>query len=167
MQSSFSWDWGPAFPTVGLWYYIFLNLRICNLPNSNFRHPVKLEAYNTVSIRDWWVGFERDEIQQLWKVDMKIHCETPDSGIDHAGTFTVTITDQQQVVQTLKQETVLTGDGNRQVSTPVISFVVPFSQVTASPSLFTGKVWTTHSRAGRDIAWSKLRPPPNLSGPVE
>ncbi|EFX88257.1 hypothetical protein DAPPUDRAFT_311672 [Daphnia pulex] len=111
MQSSFSWDWGPAFPTVGLW------------------HPVKLEAYNTVSIRDWWVGFERDEIQQLWKVDMKIHCETPDSGIDHAGTFTVTITDQQQVVQTLKQETVLTGDGNRQVSTPVISFVVPFSQI--------------------------------------
>lgn len=111
-----------------------------HLPNSNFRHPVKLEAYNTVSIRDWWVGFERDEIQQLWKVDMKIHCETPDSDIDHAGTFTVTITDQQQVVQTLKQETVLKGDGDRQVSTPVFSFVVPFSQVTASPSLFTGKV---------------------------
>ncbi len=20
MQSSFSWDWGPAFPTVGLWF---------------------------------------------------------------------------------------------------------------------------------------------------
>lgn len=21
MQASFSWDWGPAFPSVGIWYY--------------------------------------------------------------------------------------------------------------------------------------------------
>lgn len=78
------------------------------------------------------MGFERDEIQQMWKVNMKIHCETPDdSGIDHSGTFTVTISDQEEVVQTFRQETVLKGDGNRQVSTSVFSFVVPFSQVTA------------------------------------
>ena len=89
-----------------------------------------MEAYNSVSIRDWWVGFERDEIQQLWKVNMKIHCETPDSGIDHTGTFTVTISDLEQVVQTFQQETVLNGDDNRQVSTSVLTFDVPYSQVT-------------------------------------
>jgi len=21
MQSSFAWDWGPAFPSLGIWYY--------------------------------------------------------------------------------------------------------------------------------------------------
>ena len=61
---------------------------------------------------------------------MKIHCETPDSGIDHAGTFTVTISDQEQVVQTFEKATVLNGDDNRQVSTSVLTFDVPFSQVT-------------------------------------
>ena len=61
---------------------------------------------------------------------MKIHCETPDSGIDHTGTFTVTISDLEQVVQTFQQETVLNGDDNRQVSTSVLTFDVPYSQVT-------------------------------------
>lgn len=24
MQASFGWDWGPAFPSVGIWYYQFI-----------------------------------------------------------------------------------------------------------------------------------------------
>ena len=28
MQASFSWDWGPAFPSMGLWYLSFFNLII-------------------------------------------------------------------------------------------------------------------------------------------
>ncbi|KZS12421.1 Beta-mannosidase [Daphnia magna] len=111
MQSSFSWDWGPAFPTVGLW------------------HEVKIEAYNSVSIRDFWVGFERDETLQQWKVDMKIHCETPDFGIDHSGTFTVTITDGDQVIHTFVQETVLNGNVDREVTSPLFTFNVPFAQI--------------------------------------
>lgn len=23
MQASFSWDWGPAFPSVGIWYIVY------------------------------------------------------------------------------------------------------------------------------------------------
>lgn len=133
MQSSFSWDWGPAFPTVGLWYHFFWKL--CNSRRIHFifqRHEVKIEAYNSVSIRDFWVGFERDETLQQWKVDMKIHCETPDSGIDHSGTFTVTITDGDQVIHTFVQETVLNGNVDREVTSPLFTFNVPFAQVTFS-----------------------------------
>jgi hypothetical protein len=93
---------------------------------------VKLEAYNTVSIRDWWVGFGRNEAEGQWQVDMKIHCETPDSGIDHSGTFAITISDDeggQQVIKTYEQEAVLKGDANREVTSALISFVVPDSQV--------------------------------------
>lgn len=93
------------------------------------RHPVKLEAYNTASIRDFWVGFGRDVTQQQWQVDMKIHCETPDVNVDHTGTFTVTIKDGEQVIITHEQSAVLKGDINRESSTGVFSFIVPFSQV--------------------------------------
>lgn len=24
MQASFSWDWGPAFPSMGIWYFSYL-----------------------------------------------------------------------------------------------------------------------------------------------
>lgn len=89
-----------------------------------------LEAYNIVSIRDFWVGFERDETLQQWKVNMKIHCETPDVGIDHTGTFKVTITDGQQIVQTFMQETILTGNENREVTSSLLTLNVPFAQVT-------------------------------------
>jgi len=45
MQSSFSWDWGPAFPTVGLWYWVILPgfYRFhWYFPGSSRSHPVLL-----------------------------------------------------------------------------------------------------------------------------
>ena len=94
------------------------------------RYAVKLEAYDTVSSRDWWIGFGRNEVEQQWQVDMKIHCETPDRDMDHSGTFTISISDDGgQVIKTYEQVAVLKGDANREVTSAPISFVVPFSQV--------------------------------------
>lgn len=90
---------------------------------------MKLEAYNTASIRDFWVGFERDVTQQQWKVDMKIHCETPDFDANHTGTFNVIIKDGVQEIKRYQQDAVLKGDINQESSTEVFSFFVPFSQV--------------------------------------
>lgn len=88
-----------------------------------------MEAYDSVSIRDWWVAFERDEGRQQWRVDLKVHCETPDVAIDHAGTVTVTVSDGDTIIQTYQQPTLLIGDVHRQVSTQLLNFTVPFSRV--------------------------------------
>ena len=96
------------------------------------RRRVKLEAYNTVTIRDWWVGFERDVAQQQWLVAFKVHFESPDIGVDHSGTLTVTIKDGDQAIETYQQEANLRGDSDRQVTLALSSLAVPFSKVSSS-----------------------------------
>ena len=137
MQSSFSWgidptmalnnyycpfnktpfsylDWGPAFPTMGLW------------------HPVKVEAYDSVIIRDWWVNTQRDEAQRQWRLDMKLHCETQDSNTNHRGVFTVVIyhPDTGKVIYRLLESAVIAGDDKREATHRLVNtIVIDFSEV--------------------------------------
>ena len=113
MQSSFSWDWGPAFPTMGLW------------------HPVKIEAYDTASLSDFWINtYPSDASATQWTIDMKIHCETPEVGVDHTGSFSVVITDKDgKLIVTYFQPAVIRGDKDRLVTIPLNSFSVQASQV--------------------------------------
>lgn len=101
--------------------------RVC-LPVS--RYPVKLEAHSIVTVRDWWVGFRRDESQQLWTVDMKLYCETPDVAVDHQGTLSVSITDDDgTVISSNQYAATLSGGEGREVTVVIESFTVPFSKV--------------------------------------
>lgn len=55
MQASFSWDWGPAVPSVGIW------------------KPVQLELYNSAIIRN--VTYELVNHDEAWLVKILIHLE--------------------------------------------------------------------------------------------
>ncbi|XP_014371911.2 beta-mannosidase [Papilio machaon] len=56
MQASFSWDWGPAFPSVGLW------------------KPVYIELYDTAIIRSLTTHTEQND--QLWYLKILAHLES-------------------------------------------------------------------------------------------
>src|SRR5581483_5137963 len=56
MQSSFSWDWGPAFPTQGIW------------------RDIVLEGYNTAIIRDVTVHTIRNGLK--WSLNTTLFMET-------------------------------------------------------------------------------------------
>uniref|UniRef100_A0A1L8DQR0 beta-mannosidase n=1 Tax=Nyssomyia neivai TaxID=330878 RepID=A0A1L8DQR0_9DIPT len=57
MQASFSWDWGPAVPSSGIW------------------KPVVIEYYDTVLIRDITVRLHEDVELDVWLVEMIIYME--------------------------------------------------------------------------------------------
>ncbi|XP_059621237.1 beta-mannosidase [Phlebotomus argentipes] len=75
MQASFSWDWGPAVPSSGLW------------------RPVVLEYYNSVVIRDITVQLEEDRAQDLWNVHLVIYLEAGSGVNDVKGTLKLTFVD--------------------------------------------------------------------------
>ncbi|XP_053614125.1 beta-mannosidase [Plodia interpunctella] len=56
MQASFSWDWGPAFPSVGIW------------------KPVVLEFYNSAIIRS--VTTRTENRDQKWHLNVKVYLES-------------------------------------------------------------------------------------------
>ncbi|XP_035449572.2 beta-mannosidase [Spodoptera frugiperda] len=56
MQASFSWDWGPAFPSVGIW------------------RPVYIEAYNSAIIRS--VTTHITKKKEEWVLNIKTYFET-------------------------------------------------------------------------------------------
>ncbi|KAH9639264.1 hypothetical protein HF086_014128 [Spodoptera exigua] len=56
MQASFSWDWGPAFPSVGIW------------------KPVYIEAYNTAIIRSLTTHITKQK--EEWALNIKAYLET-------------------------------------------------------------------------------------------
>ncbi|CAG2172114.1 unnamed protein product, partial [Oppiella nova] len=59
MASSFSWDWGPAFPTQGIW------------------KPIGIEAYDKAIIRDITVETTRDKGNaSQWALNMAVHIES-------------------------------------------------------------------------------------------
>ena len=113
VQSSFSWDWGPSFPTMGLW------------------HPVIIEASDTALIRDFWINtYPSDATATQWRIDMKIHCETPDVGIDHTGSFNIVITDKEgKLITNFFQPAVLRGGNDRLVTVALNPFYAQASQV--------------------------------------
>lgn len=89
-----------------------------------------MEAHNTATVRDWWVGFQRDEDRLAWTVDMKLHFETPDAGVPHSGVVSIAIKDDDgSVVYSGDYPTSLTGDANRESSVAVEPFTIPFSEV--------------------------------------
>lgn len=55
MQASFSWDWGPAVPSIGIW------------------KTVELELYNSALIRD--VTYELVDHDNAWLVKVMVHLE--------------------------------------------------------------------------------------------
>ncbi|XP_003737413.1 beta-mannosidase [Galendromus occidentalis] len=55
MQSSFSWDWGPAFPSLGIW------------------KDVEIEYYESVKLRDVVVGLA--ERENHWNVTLALYVE--------------------------------------------------------------------------------------------
>ncbi|GBP43204.1 Beta-mannosidase [Eumeta japonica] len=55
-QASFGWDWGPAFPSVGLW------------------RPAFIEFYNGAKIRD--VTVHMGKVDSEWNVQLKVYIET-------------------------------------------------------------------------------------------
>lgn len=55
MQASFSWDWGPAVPSIGIW------------------KPVELELTNAAIIRD--VVIDMELIDNIWNLRLWIHFE--------------------------------------------------------------------------------------------
>ncbi|XP_055677414.1 beta-mannosidase [Lutzomyia longipalpis] len=57
MQASFSWDWGPAVPSSGIW------------------RPVVLEYYDSVLIRDITVRLEEDLKEKVWHVEVVVYME--------------------------------------------------------------------------------------------
>ncbi|XP_075226998.1 beta-mannosidase-like [Lycorma delicatula] len=56
MQASFAWDWGPAFPSVGIW------------------KPVNLEAYDKIIIRT--ISIATEKIMDTWEVLATIYLDT-------------------------------------------------------------------------------------------
>lgn len=57
MQASFSWDWGPAVPSMGIW------------------KSVILELYDAVFIRDITYGVTSVD-DKTWKIDLNCYMET-------------------------------------------------------------------------------------------
>lgn len=55
MQASFSWDWGPAVPSVGIW------------------KAVQLELYNSAIIRD--VTYKLLDHEDAWLLETSVHLE--------------------------------------------------------------------------------------------
>lgn len=51
MQASYSWDWGPAFPSMGIW------------------KSVELEVIDTASVRDVLVHTSLDRASNVWWID--------------------------------------------------------------------------------------------------
>jgi len=112
MQSSFSWDWGPAFPTIGLW------------------HTVQLEAHDTVVVRDVSVETARTAGKDFWIVTLALHCETPDVGVAHDVTFEANISDSDGSVLIAQGFSVSrAGDENREFSVKDIQFIIPANKI--------------------------------------
>lgn len=55
MQASFSWDWGPAFPSVGAW------------------KPVYIRSYNQAVIQDVAVNVFENPIDEIWNVNCTVY----------------------------------------------------------------------------------------------
>lgn len=69
IQSSFSWDWGPAFPTMGIW------------------QPLLLEAVNTCIVRDVSTYTATDDFQ-TWNLSVGVYLDCS-SAESQTGSITI------------------------------------------------------------------------------
>uniref|UniRef100_A0A2A4JXF5 beta-mannosidase n=1 Tax=Heliothis virescens TaxID=7102 RepID=A0A2A4JXF5_HELVI len=83
MQASFGWDWGPAFPSVGIW------------------RPVYIELYNGAIIRS--VTTHISKVESYWNLKLKVYLESSQNKTVVAGVLSATL--QLEGKQTLKKWT--------------------------------------------------------------
>ncbi|KAJ4448986.1 hypothetical protein ANN_00378 [Periplaneta americana] len=89
MQASFSWDWGPAFPSAGLW------------------KSVVLEAFDTAVIRDVTTNIQ--QMEDHWLIDVNIFLESGEEVSEVSGKFEVILQLDTQPM-TVTKEATLTPD---------------------------------------------------------
>lgn len=77
MQASFSWDWGPSFPSVGIWWVLKNNLRsIYKIRIS--RKNVFIESYQTSKIR--YLAIDTVESDDSWTINIDTYLATNKEG---------------------------------------------------------------------------------------
>ncbi|CAB3249285.1 unnamed protein product [Arctia plantaginis] len=81
MQASFSWDWGPAFPSVGIW------------------KPVYIEMYDSAIIRA--ITTHTNKYESTWNLKIKAYLETRLKSSEIKGTLVTSL--QLEGKQTLKR----------------------------------------------------------------
>ncbi|XP_068619181.1 beta-mannosidase [Battus philenor] len=97
MQVSFSWDWGPAFPSVGLW------------------KPVFIELYDTAIVRS--VTTHLDLKDHIWDLRIVAHLESGTSTKRIQGYISAQLeVDAQQSIKIAKDVAVITrADGTAEI----------------------------------------------------
>ncbi|KAF5274796.1 hypothetical protein FQR65_LT00379 [Abscondita terminalis] len=60
MQASFGWDWGPAFPSMGVWKKVYI------------------EAYNSTVLSDMTVSVTSHDVENNWNISLKIYLKNND-----------------------------------------------------------------------------------------
>ncbi|KAF2896670.1 hypothetical protein ILUMI_09505, partial [Ignelater luminosus] len=85
MQASFAWDWGPAFPSVGIWKKVYL------------------EAYNSSILRDVTVATNFNTSTNSWDVQFTVYFQgnSMDSYIQ-GNLFIQILTDTVKVIEKYK-----------------------------------------------------------------
>ncbi|CAG4954197.1 unnamed protein product [Parnassius apollo] len=91
MQASFSWDWGPAFPSVGLW------------------KPVFIELYDGAIIRS--VTTHTEQKEQNWELRIVVHVESGTTKKHVTGYLSASLTvDGPQTIKIARKVDVVTRD---------------------------------------------------------
>ncbi|KAH9491152.1 hypothetical protein DERF_015884 [Dermatophagoides farinae] len=99
MQASFSWDWGPAFPTQGIW------------------QPIAIEAYDNVLIRSISVNTVYEQQSNQWLLNATVWMESrPKASIN--ANLTLSLADQVLIVKEFKTQ--FNSDGEAFVNTFVM-----------------------------------------------
>ncbi|KAJ9591465.1 hypothetical protein L9F63_002071 [Diploptera punctata] len=85
MQASFAWDWGPAFPSVGIW------------------KSVVLEAFDIAVLRE--VMLQTVESNNKWSLYLNVFVETGNQTSNISGNFSASLTTYTNLVTVTKYET--------------------------------------------------------------
>ncbi|XP_065559603.1 beta-mannosidase-like [Artemia franciscana] len=75
MQASFAWDWGPSFPSVGIW------------------KSIRLEGFDTLQLRDVLVFTEKQS--EGWKLRLVVHMDTAEANVQYSGKIDLQVKDLQ------------------------------------------------------------------------
>lgn len=74
MQASFAWDWGPAFPSMGIWY-VYIHFCYCFiLIEKYFRKSVEIIPVNEIYIMDITIDIHKEI--NFWKIMITLFFET-------------------------------------------------------------------------------------------
>lgn len=87
MQASFAWDWGPAFPSVGIW------------------KSVVLEAFDTAVLRE--VMVQTVESKNIWLLHINIFLQAASHAPNISGKFSATLQLNTTPITVTKNDTLL------------------------------------------------------------